>query len=107
MSISLTEADQGRTITLSVNQPLDIRLRGNPTTGYQWELSKTDTALLPLVSSSYAQDTAQPGMVGIGGQYLFSFKAAAPGDAPLRLIFRRPWLTEAAKVFTVNVSIKP
>lgn len=107
---SITEADQGHTITLSVGQPLDIKLAGNPTTGYQWELSKTDVALLPLVSSSYVRDTSPAAMVGVGGHYLFRFKAAAPGEVPLSLTYRRPWLKEkeeGEKVFTVDVRIKP
>jgi hypothetical protein len=38
----LTEADNGRTITVKVGEDIQVILGGNPTTGYSWATSLSD-----------------------------------------------------------------
>jgi predicted secreted protein len=46
--------------------------------------------------------------VGSGGTFIFTFEAAAPGEAALRLIYRRPFEKKAApaEIFEVTVVVK-
>ncbi len=88
----LNEADDGKTVEAAVGTRLFVRLRGNPTTGYQWQLAKApDPALTSLGDAQYAPDRQTPVAMGAGGTFTFSFRAVRPGAATVRLVYVRPW----------------
>src|SRR5687768_1448233 len=41
-SLVLTEADNGRTITVPEGQNVVVKLASNPSTGYEWSVASTD-----------------------------------------------------------------
>ena len=47
-TITLTRADDGRTVDLSPGDTLVLRLAENPTTGYQWALDAGSDDVLAL-----------------------------------------------------------
>jgi inhibitor of cysteine peptidase len=106
--LAVTEADNGKTLTLGDNKTATISLAGNATTGYSWTVTKTDgTALEQVGTAEYVPDRAPPGMVGTGGTSVFKFKAAKLGPTTITLAYARPWETgkESAKTFVVTLIV--
>lgn len=99
----VTEADNGSTISLDADTTLEVRLQGNPTTGYEWRVAELDTASLRLTSSHYEPEPAGD-RVGVGGTYFFRFDQIKAGSSKLRLVYKRPWEdSRADKSYTLTV----
>ena len=99
------EAENGQTVNLTVGASLDIVLAGNPTTGYQWELESGDTAVVQsLGEPDYSVDSQ---LMGAGGKYTFHFKAVAPGQATVKLIYHRVFdkAIPPIKTYTLTISV--
>ena len=105
-ALELFEKDHGRDITMCPGEELSIRLPGNPTTGYLWEVVTSDSAVLNRKGE--AAFVADADRVGAGGQSIFRFTAGGDGSVRLRLVYRRPWEKEIhpIKVFEVVVTVK-
>jgi C1A family cysteine protease len=99
----LSEADSGAQIELSGDQPLEIELAANWSTGYRWEVDQVDQSVLRLAAQ--VQELDAPGKMGAPGYDRLSFQAVGPGETTLRLAYRRPWeQVEPERTFTVDVS---
>lgn len=88
--ITLTQADNGKSVVLHVGQTAVITLQENPTTGYQWAVEPSPKPLLILTSSAYTT-AAKPGLVGAGGQRVLRFQARRSGTDKLQLKLWRAW----------------
>ncbi len=94
--IHLTEADDGRAITVAAGQPLVLRLAENPTTGYRWEAP----AGVGVVGDAY-----RPGVggAGSGGERVFTLSAGATAQQA-RFALSRPWGGGAPeRIFTLHL----
>ncbi len=80
----------------------NIKIAGNPTTGYSWFLNNEDelkkggvqpTNLDEYKSADYVQDDAPMGMAGVGGKFDFKFKLdEGKKNVPeIMLSYKRPW----------------
>lgn len=67
---------------------LTVTLDANATTGYAWTWVTSDEDPVTLVSEEYKADAAE-GLVGVGGKYTASFKAASEGTAILFFSYAR------------------
>jgi inhibitor of cysteine peptidase len=106
--VKLTDADNGKAITVKVGDDIQVILTGNPTTGYSWTatLSDKDKAVLQQQGDPvYAQGNANPSVVGAGGAFTFTFKAAAKGQVVLKFDYARPWETGVAPIQTYTATI--
>lgn len=104
----LTNADDGKKVALVVGEYLVISLPGNPTTGYSWKSAAPPGEALKAVGEpEYAQSPARAGMVGVGGTFVFKFKAVKPGKAEVKLVNARPWEKDKppAKTFSAAVEV--
>lgn len=108
--IRLTEADNGRTNSVSVGSEMEIVLKGNPTTGYSWDVISFNTNVLQQIGTvEYRQSEEFGGKhrVGVGGKFMFRFKAVNFGQGQIKLIYRRPWETTASdKIYSVVFEIR-
>lgn len=108
--ILLTDADNGTTIEMNLNDQLKIILASNPSTGYSWENTLTEEAILVQEGDSvYVQDPLCGNqVVGCGGTETFSFKAVSTGTGQIKLIYNRSWETEEPiDQFEVTVIVNP
>jgi inhibitor of cysteine peptidase len=108
--IELNEADDGRTVKVLAGAKVFVRLRGNPTTGFRWQLAeKPGGTLEPLGDEEYTPDRERPVAVGSGGTFTFAFRAVKPGSGTIRLAYRRPWEKEKppAQTFSVTIAADP
>jgi len=105
--IKIDESANGSEVTLRQGDTLTLKIEGNPTTGYAWAISEVDEAILS-VSGDAEYKSGSP-LIGAGGTYTFTFKAAAPGTTPLKFIYYRSFEEGVPPIdtFEVNVSVEP
>jgi len=103
----LGKADSGKVRPAALGQVFAIRLPGNPTTGYQWQLAGISTpAVVSLGKPQYERTPTAKAMVGSGGTFVFTFKAAKPGKAAVKLVYVRPWEKDKPPAETFSVTIE-
>jgi inhibitor of cysteine peptidase len=105
-TITVTETKNGKTITARVGDTVDVRLGGNPTTGYEWQAVLYSKSL-PIADSQYIPDT--PVTIGSGGTYSFVFQPnalAAGGKHTAKFAYYRSWEGPEAAIRTFSITIK-
>jgi len=101
----LSEADNGKTVVVNAGQEVVVTLRGNPTTGYGWEVKDLDADFLAQVGETeFRSDNA--GRPGSGGTMALTFKALKPGSAALTLVYRRSWETGVAPLDSYRINVR-
>jgi inhibitor of cysteine peptidase len=102
--VVLADGDDGREITLQRGQPLVIRLEGNPTTGYTWEVAEVDASVLRQVGE--AEFESESDLPGSGGMQTLRFEAVDTGETTLLLVYHRPFETEdPLETFSLDVTV--
>jgi predicted secreted protein len=107
-TLTLTDADDGKTVTLETGKTLKVKLSANATTGYAWRVKSVDRTLgQPTIS--YKADGG--GAVGSGGVTTLSWKLTSPldlvGTHKVELEYQRPWAETAppAKKFSFTLKV--
>jgi inhibitor of cysteine peptidase len=102
----LSEADAGRLIELRAGDKLEITLPGNPTTGFQWEVSVGNTAILQ--PSGEPEFKPSSNAVGSGGKITLRFEAVGSGQMALKLIYHRPFEKDVppSQTFEVTLTVR-
>jgi inhibitor of cysteine peptidase len=104
----ITESGNGTNITLENEETFYLKLRENPTTGYEWELNLSQG--LSLVSDEYESPESEKGehpLVGAGGVHVWEIKADSEGTQQVTAVYRRSWENETGTEnrFTLNVEV--
>ncbi|AKB37288.1 hypothetical protein MSSAC_2698 [Methanosarcina siciliae C2J] len=101
----VTEADNGTNISLNNGEKFTLQLRGNPTTGYSWQLNVSEG--LSILSEDYTQDPAPEGYTGVSGIYTWVIQAVDPGSQQVNGIYKRLWenTTGTEDNFTLAVEV--
>jgi len=81
-STTVTDEDEGTSVTLAVGETLVVKLAANQTTPYRHVLSSIPSPL-EFESYDYKADWAFPGMTGSGGTDVWEFTAVEPGSGTL------------------------
>ncbi|BAY09388.1 protease inhibitor I42 family protein [Calothrix sp. NIES-2098] len=102
--VTLSQADNGKIITLKRGQILKLRLDENPTTGYRWSMSVPDSQVLQLNSDNFNQPSNAG--IGAGGQRVFAFHANNPGKAKLQMKKLREWIGEQSTIEQFEVTVQ-
>lgn len=105
-SFTLTEDDQGKTITVHPGDQVVINLAENPTTGFQWAYDPVDNALLALDSSASGYTPSPGGAIGGGGKHVWTFDAKGPGTVHLQFKLWRSWEGDASIIKRFGVAIQ-
>ena len=102
-TMKITQDMNGQTVNLVKEDTLILTIDGNPTTGYNWEVGEVDQTILePLGEPEYDSDSA---LIGSGGTYTFTFKAAAAGTTNLKLIYYRSFEKDVPPVETFEITV--
>lgn len=103
--LTLTQADNGKSIVMQVNDFLVVSLDENATNGFQWTVDSDGSPLVELQASEYIRATELG--VGRGGQRVLTFKAEHTGTTELQLKLWREWEGESSivKRFTITLQI--
>ncbi|MGZ4385370.1 MAG: protease inhibitor I42 family protein [Gaiellaceae bacterium] len=103
-TVTVGSSSNGKSLELERGDTLVVRLAGNVSTGYRWDLVSLPPSLRKI-GSSYEQRKAGPPMPGQGGIFVFRFAVRA-GEGTLRLAYHRPWQKAAPPLrrFTLAVT---
>jgi inhibitor of cysteine peptidase len=111
--VRMTVADNGHNVELTAGQVLEVSLESNRSTGYSWTRTDESAVLQTAGEAKYtpagaAEGDGQAAPPGSPGTETWRFLAASPGQATLRLAYRRPFEKEAppAREYTLNVTVK-
>ena len=107
--VQLSEADNGKTVTVALGREVVVALASNPTTGYSWAVVRPEPANLELQGEPhYVAANPPTPVVGAGGTEVFTFKATKSGTSTLSMAYRRSFEPTAppAKTFTVTVEVR-
>ncbi|MCI0475720.1 MAG: DUF333 domain-containing protein, partial [Anaerolineales bacterium] len=106
--VSVTKAENGKTVEVAKGGTLVVTLEGNPgSTGYSWGLeSGNDAVLKPQGDYKFTASTSN--LIGAPGKFEFKFTAASAGTATLKFANKRPWELNdpKAETFSVTVNVK-
>ena len=102
-SVTLNETNNGQTVAMAVGGQLEVVLKGNPTTGYEWTTASVNAAVLQPQGSEYSPDSSA---VGAGGTYVFRYNALTIGQTVLKLVYRRSWEPAPIQTFQVTVQVR-
>ncbi len=106
--VNVRDADAGGRVDLQVGQMLTVSLESNPTTGYSWQVTRYDNAILNQLGEVEFKQGGEKGLVGAGGIETFRFEAVSAGDTSLELAYVRPWEegVPPERVFVIQVDVK-
>jgi len=102
----ITDADNGKQIAVNSGDVIIVTLESNPTTGFSWQLTEMDNAVLKQVGEvKYESDGRN--ILGAGGTETFRFEAVSAGEVNLTLWYMRPWESvQPLETFTIQVVVQ-
>ncbi|MGB9927317.1 MAG: protease inhibitor I42 family protein, partial [Methanosarcina sp.] len=103
----ITESENGKTINLKKGENFILKLRGNPSTGYSWQLKLSRG--LKILNEEYIQDPAPERMVGVPGTHFWIIEYVGPGFEQISGIYKQPWMSTTGdeKKFKLNINGNP
>ena len=101
-TITIGAKANGTTVHLQTGDKLRVSLRGNPSTGYTWEVLKVDRTVLKPGVWSYKPGGTKPGS---GGVETRTFSALRAGTTRLKLGQVQAGSKRVAKTFLVIVAV--
>lgn len=87
------------------NKTFSIKLKANPTTGYQWFIKYYNKKLIVCNNKNY---TANSKLIGAGGITTFNFTAKntqKPFSTNIQFIYKRPWeknISAQSQTYTIK-----
>jgi len=101
---SVSPAQHGARLTISVGDRLVIHLHENASTGYRWVLRPCEDACVVLESTGIEVEEG----VGSGGQAYWAFHADRPGSTRVELDLLRSWEGERSiqERFVIEVTVR-
>jgi len=104
-AVTLTDADNGKTIDVHVDDTIVLRLPENPTTGYRWTFDALDAEAVKVEDGEHVHSS---GAVGGGGEATWTLTPKAPGTTQVALKLWRHWEgdTSVKKRFAVTLAVK-
>ena len=104
----LGKDDNGKAVKVNVGDTIRVKLKANRTTGYSWALaeSKLDAKILKSDGNEYKVDEHPAGMVGVGGNDVWTFTALAPGKTEIALGYARPWEKDKEPVESFKLTVE-
>jgi len=104
--IVITSTQNGQSVQVHTGDTIVLQLDENPSTGFTWEVSKTDATILTLQDSTYTRAPGNPGEVGRGGIHIWTFMATQPGTVHLQLKNWRSFEGASSATHWYNVTLE-
>ena len=102
-------AAQPDKVEIVVGKIHQIKLKCNPTTGFNWELKSIDREVAaPTGDMEFKRRRAPRGMVGVGGECVLGIRGVKAGETKAVLVYRRSWeKVEPAETYTAEIRVLP
>ncbi len=104
-SVQVGNGNNGKTTSLKIGQTLEVALKSNPTTGYEWAVLKNNPKLLAVVGAS-TYDPNKTGMAGAPTMQRLRFEGVKTGTVNLELGYRRPWEKNKKPIESWKIKVK-
>ena len=86
------ETDANTPIHARVGEEVEVFVRSNPSTGYEWSIAEApDTTIVAPAGKRYRQRSGTKDQDGAGGTERWTFTARRPGRTQVLLGYARPW----------------
>jgi len=102
----VTEADNGKDVTMKKGDTICLKLRAQLGTGFGWYVEKSAPNLKQLGSPQQMHEKkGEPGAVEF---QVYQFTAQDAGKGAIELVYKRPWVknVQPEKSFKVSVSVQ-
>ncbi len=99
----LDRTSTGQPLSAALGDLVVVRLDEIPTSGYRWEVTGFDPAILAPSGDEFNPSAGS--RTGGGGQHGFRFTVVGAGRTALRLVCRRPWEPETDAVEELNATV--
>lgn len=106
--VEVGEAENEGGVVLAEGQEMAVSLPSNPSTGYGWQVAEGDESILQQIGEVefHPPGEGDEAPLGKGGVERLRFKAVGPGQACLKLAYRRPWERgEPRQSYSLEVSV--
>ena len=87
-----------------VGEVVEIRTKGNPTTGYEWKALVSENSTLKLLNATYVTDPHAEGMAGVGGTYIWYVTSDTAGTYEFNASYSRSWENESIRSFSLDLT---
>lgn len=105
-TVQVTNTDSDGSVTLNPGDTLEVILTSNASTGYHWIITSLNQDILQQADDSeYEADPNPQGLVGAGGNEIFTFKAMAAGETSLKMNYQSPSNTPSDTNFNYSVKV--
>ena len=106
-TVTLGEADSGRTITVDAGTPIEVVLESNASTGFTWDITTVpDAGILAAAPGNGEYTAPESDLVGDAGVQTFRYETVGEGTTRLGLTYLRPWSGEEAGTFAVTIVVR-
>ncbi len=95
--------DNGTTVNLGIDDPFEIELVGNASTGYSWQVMPYDSTVIKQVGEP--EFKSKDDRVGSAGLITFKFQTIADGQTDLILVYSRKWEENKPPAKTFNMKV--
>ncbi len=97
--------DSGTTVNLTNDDPFEIELKGNASTGFTWQVMPFDSTVIKQVGEP--EFKSEDGRIGSAGLITFRFQTIGDGQTDLLLVYRRKWEEHKppAKMFKMKIVV--
>jgi predicted secreted protein len=104
--VTASERNDGKEVTLSSSDTLEIRLTSVPGTGYGWKLAGLPPEVLRLEEERL--DVTGSASPGAAATSILRFVPVSPGKGAIRLVYARPWEkgVPPKKTYTLRVHVR-
>lgn len=85
-------------------QVMKLSLDSNPTTGYSWTIVQEPEIF--EVGEEYLESKSEEGMVGVGGQQVFTLAPKKAGTSEVTFTYARPWEDPDADSTVIAYTVK-
>ena len=102
----VTEEQNNATVSVNQSSIITVKLKENPTTGYQWNL--TASPGMDIDNDSYLPSDTTGKLVGSGGTHLWDISATAKGTQNITAVYKRSWepVTGNETAFSMTVIVE-
>jgi len=98
-----TNKDNGTTVNLTIDDPFEIQLAANGSTGYSWKILPYDSAVIKQIGEPEYKSNSDA--IGSAGIITFKFQTVADGQTDLKLVYQKKWEEDAAPAKTFEMKI--
>ena len=102
-TITLTDDDNGKEISLEKGASLNVRLKAKLSTGYSWKVASYNKDVIST-SESVVQTQKEDVVGGVDFQ-LFTLEAKEQGQGEIVFHYVQPWKKDASPLKTYSVTV--